>query len=216
MSAPKEPAKTFDPAFWHEHWREAAPGVVSSKPVHPSVLQEAESRPARSDSPTALDVGCGAGAEAFTLALAGWRVTAVDTSADALEIAAERAASLGLEERITWVQADATSWSPASTFDLVTCLYVHTLLPQPELLSRLASWVAPRGTLLMVGHAPGSPHHHHHGHPPEEAADQLEPLAAALARDSWSIRAARSSRTVSRNDGQPETLHDVVLRAGRR
>ena len=40
---------------------------------------------------TALDAGCGAGAEAIWLAAAGWQVTAADISSQSLARAAERA-----------------------------------------------------------------------------------------------------------------------------
>ncbi|MDQ3431318.1 MAG: class I SAM-dependent methyltransferase [Actinomycetota bacterium] len=52
---------------------------------------------------TALDVGCGEGADAIWLAERGWRVTAIDLSAVALERGAGRAAEVGADvaRRIT-------------------------------------------------------------------------------------------------------------------
>ncbi|MGO1524279.1 MAG: class I SAM-dependent methyltransferase [Nesterenkonia sp.] len=228
MSQAQEPEMTFDPTFWHEHWLSNGPSAASSTvPANPYVLQEARAHPdpnANGSSASALEVGCGAGNEALALAQAGWEVTAVDTSAEALRIAADRAAAQDLSERVTWVEADATSWSPQSHYDLVTCSYVHTPLPQAELLLRLAEWVAPGGTLLMVGHAPGHHGHHdhgehghsEHGHPPEEAADQLQPLADALNHHQWSVSTREVARTVALQDGPVKTLYDVVLRAERR
>lgn len=209
---------TFGPAFWHQHWRDAAPSAARSRaPVNPYVLQEASAHPDLADSaPSALDVGCGIGTEALALAQKGWIVTAVDTSAEALRMAAERAEVLGLAEKITWVEADITGWSPESHYDLVTSSYVHTRLSQPELLRRLAGWVTPGGTVLMVGHAPGHHNHGDHGHPPEEATDQLELLTDALDSRDWAIRAASTSRTVPLAGGETRILHDVVLRAERR
>lgn len=222
MSAEKEHPMTFEPAFWHQHWRDAAPSAARSRaPVNPYVLKEAGAHPDLADSaPSAMDVGCGIGTEALALAQIGWIVTAVDTSADALRIAAERAEVLDLAEKITWVEADITSWSPESQYDLVTSSYVHTRLPQPELLRRLAGWAAPGGTVLMVGHAPGHHNHGDHGHPPEEATDQLELLTDALSIGEWAVHTTKTSRTVPLADGQQKTqhktLHDVVLRAERR
>lgn len=209
---------TFDRAFWHDHWRDAdVSKAMSTAPVNPYVLQEASARPESAvAAPSALEVGCGTGNEALALAQAGWTVTALDTSADALRVAAERAEVRGLTDWITWVEADVTSWSPESAYDLVTCSYVHTLLPPPELLRRLAGWVAPGGALLMVGHAPGQHSHDDHGHPPAEATDQLEDLKATLTSSEWAVRTVKTSRTAPLADGQQKTLHDVVLRAERR
>lgn len=47
------------------------------------------------------------------------------------------------------------AWTPASrSFDLVSCLYVHVAGSVSEKGARLASGVAPGGTLLLVGHLP--------------------------------------------------------------
>ena len=45
---------------------------------------------------TALDVGCGEGADTIWLASLGWHVTAIDVSTVALDRAAEQAAAAGL------------------------------------------------------------------------------------------------------------------------
>jgi SAM-dependent methyltransferase len=64
-------------------------------------------------------VGSGDNYAAFALAGLGARVTSIDISAQQLQIAAERAAELGLE--ITFVQADAAAMDgiPSGEFDLV-------------------------------------------------------------------------------------------------
>ncbi len=54
----------------------------------------------------ALDLGCGGGTAAIYMAEHGWDVTGVDYVAQALEIAAERAAVAGTRPR--WVQGDVT------------------------------------------------------------------------------------------------------------
>jgi methylase of polypeptide subunit release factors len=66
----------------------------------------------------ALDVGTGTGVLAFVLARAGATVTASDLSPAALASAGADARRLGLEERITVVQADLF---PERSFDLVVC-----------------------------------------------------------------------------------------------
>ncbi|NLS09114.1 class I SAM-dependent methyltransferase [Nesterenkonia sp. MY13] len=186
-------------------------------PANPYVPQLA----ATVEPGTALEVGCGTGNEAIALAEAGWEVTAVETSAEALTRAKHRAQGVGPE--ISWVHADAITWEPSHGYDLVTCSYVHTLLPQPQLLSRLAGWVNPGGRLLMVAHAPGDGQDHHHGsdghdhgHPPEAARDAVEPLVSALDPRRWKVTGQEQSRRVSFGNGRERRLQDVVVSALRR
>ncbi|MDQ3579172.1 MAG: methyltransferase domain-containing protein [Actinomycetota bacterium] len=111
---------------------------------------------------TALDVGCGEGADAIWLARRGWNVTAVDVSQVALDRAAELAA--GVEVR--WLRLDLATSFPDGTFDLVSAHFLHSEveLPREEILRAAASAVAPGGVLLIVGHAgfPPGEHGHHH------------------------------------------------------
>jgi SAM-dependent methyltransferase len=108
----------------------------------------------------ALDAGCGHGAEALWLAARGWLVTAVDFSATALAQARSTAAGLGpdVAQRIHWVEGDLSTWRPeAGSYDLVVSLYVHMAGSVEERLARLATGVAPGGTLLLIGHLPIDP-----------------------------------------------------------
>lgn len=167
---------------------------------------------------TALDAGCGEGAEAGWLAGQGWRVTAVDIAASALRRAREYAAALGAEvaDRIDWVRADLTGWTPpAQRYDLVCAHYVHPATEGPDLLRRLAAAVAPGGTLLVVGHAPS---------PAGPAATtSVEETTAVLDPGRWEVQVAEvRSRTVAGahdhhgSHGHHGTLHDTVVRARRR
>src|SRR4029077_735284 len=114
---------------------------------------------------TALDVGCGEGADAIWLAARGWHVTGIDISTVALTRAATRAAEAGTDvaDRTRWRQVDLMSWRGSTStdgvgtaaFDLVSAQYMH--LPRPALRSvhgSLAAAVRPGGTLLIVGHHP--------------------------------------------------------------
>ncbi|WP_370121768.1 class I SAM-dependent methyltransferase [Arthrobacter sp. MW3 TE3886] len=96
---------------------------------------------------TALDAGCGTGAEATWLAARGWQVTGADISGAALAQAAERAEGQSAPGRVTWVEADLTSWAPGGRFDLVTTHYAHPAMPQLAFYERISHWVAPGGML---------------------------------------------------------------------
>lgn len=206
----------FDPAFWHRHWADAVQESEGSleppalRPPNPYTLSAAASVPTGS----VLDAGSGAGAGAIALARQGWRVTAVDTSPQALQLAATHSRKTDLAGSIEWIEADITQWQPGGGFDLVTCSHVHTSLPQPELLQRLAGWVNPLGSLVMVGHAPGH-HDADEDHPPESATNAREPLHAALDRAVWQVTTQTHTRSVPRGEGRAKTLHDVVLWARR-
>jgi 2-polyprenyl-3-methyl-5-hydroxy-6-metoxy-1,4-benzoquinol methylase len=108
----------------------------------------------------ALDAGCGHGAESLWLAGRGWTVTAVDFSPAALAHARATAIGLGpdVADRIDWVEDDLGTWTPdAGRYDLVVSLYVHVAGSVEEAVTRLATGVAPGGTLLLVGHLPIDP-----------------------------------------------------------
>lgn len=103
---------------------------------------------------TAVDLGCGEGADVLWLAAHGWQATGVDISATALARAAETAAAHGLTDRTTWVRADLADWHPDTTFDLVTASFLHSRieLPRAEILRRASSWVSPGGHLVVISH----------------------------------------------------------------
>ena len=146
----------FTPEFWDDRYR-SADHLWSGQPNAQLVAQTADLAPG-----TALDAGCGEGADAIWLARHGWTVTAVDVSAVALERAAGYAAAAGDEiaRRITWQQEDLRSWDPGpQRFDLVSAQFMH--LPGAELEAmhdRLAAAVRPGGTLLVVSHHPDDMH----------------------------------------------------------
>src|SRR3954470_15855763 len=170
---------------------------------------------------TALDVGCGEGADAVWLARRGWQVVAVDFAATALERGAAAAAAAGEEgaARIDWVRADVTRWTPEpAAFDLVSAQFMH--LPPDErraLNARLADAVRPGGTLLVVGHdfsdiAAGA-----HRPPEPERFFTAEEVAAGLDPDAWDVLVAEGRpRPAAVHEGHDIDVHDAVLRARRR
>ncbi|KQR63575.1 SAM-dependent methyltransferase [Arthrobacter sp. Leaf337] len=208
-------AHTFGKGYWERRWEQAhdaAPGGLGAGGPNPYLAQEAGGlAPGR-----ALDAGCGTGAEALWLASHGWEVTGADISAAALAQAAESAAKQSVRNGVTWVEADLTSWKPESRFDVVTTHYAHPAMPQLAFYQRIADWVAPGGTLLIVGHRHDHAATGHGSHPPAEATVTLADITGGLDPAMWSIDSARvETRTASGGGGHGAPLHDVVVRATR-
>lgn len=160
------------------------PGTRSSNRIRSWSRRRGNSRP-----DARWTAGCGEGTEALWLAEHGWRVTAVDLSEEVLRHARERSSA------VEWVCADLLSWAPDGQFDLVATHYVHAAGP---LFERLAEWVAPGGTLLVVGH------HHGELHPPESTITVHD---VGLAPEQWEITVAEN-RTRKVPGGE---LHDTIL-----
>lgn len=103
----------------------------------------------------ALDLGCGMGGNALWLALQGWRMTAVDISANALVRAEAHAATAGVAARLSFERHNLARSFPTGAFDLVSALYLQSPvgLPREQVLRKGAAAVAPGGLLLIVEHA---------------------------------------------------------------
>ena len=208
-------AAHFTQEFWDDRYRSAG-RLWSGEPNAQLVAQAADLPPGE-----ALDAGSGEGADAIWLASHGWTVTAVDVSEVALERAAEHAAAQGgqVAGRISWRHEDLLSWDPGpQRFDLVSAQFMH--LPSPELESlhrRLAAAVRPGGTLLIVTHHRDDLHANV-GRPGHlDLFPDAGQLAAALDPGDWEILVAGAiGRPATDLDGQPVTVTDSVLRAGRR
>ncbi|GAA0845244.1 bifunctional NAD(P)/FAD-dependent oxidoreductase/class I SAM-dependent methyltransferase [Streptosporangium amethystogenes subsp. fukuiense] len=205
----------FSEQAWEERYR-SRDAVWSGRPNPQLVAETADLPPG-----TALDVGCGEGADALWLAERGWRVTAADFATVALRRGAEHAEALGAEVagRIDWVHADLTGWAPdEGRFDLVTAHFMHLPKEQREALhTRLAAAVAPGGTLLIVGH---------HFSDLETTMPRLnvpemfftaEEVAHSLDPDLWDILVTDTRpRLADDPEGRQVTIHDAILRARRR
>lgn len=206
--------------FTREFWDERYGGreqVWSGRPNPQLVAHVSTLAPG-----TALDVGCGEGADAIWVAERGWTVTGVDVSPVGLQRAAGHAREAGqaIAERIDWRQADlfAENSEPFGAYELVSSQYLH--MP-PEMreraLGRLAASVSLGGSLLVVSH-----------HPADLEIPGLRPnvpelfytaseLAAQLDPQQWEIIAASApERRVPGPHGEPVTVHDAVLHARRR
>ena len=74
---------------------------------------------------SALEIGCGEGADVLWLAERGWRVTGLDLSATAIGRLTRQAERLGVASRVTGQVHDVGAGLPEGPFDLVTSFYVH-------------------------------------------------------------------------------------------
>jgi 2-polyprenyl-3-methyl-5-hydroxy-6-metoxy-1,4-benzoquinol methylase len=82
-----------------------------------------------------LEIGCGIGTDTINFARAGAQVTAVDLSRRSLDLAQQRAEVFGLQDRITFIEADAERLSEVvapAPYDLVYSFGVLHHTPKPE------------------------------------------------------------------------------------
>ena len=167
---------------------------------------------------SALDVGCGEGADAVWLAERGWSVTALDVSEVALARVRAHAAEAGLADRVATLHHDLMAGGPApGRYDLVSVFFFHVPAEQFDGFYRgQADLVAPGGTLLVVGHHPGDlatgvrqPHGPQLFFTPAQVVGLLD-------RGSWDpVTEAEPAREMDGPDG-PVTVRDSVVRAVRR
>ena len=202
----------FDEAFWDGRYR-AAPAIWSGKPNQQLVDEVSDLPPG-----TAIDVGCGEGADVAWLASRGWRVTGVEISQVALDRAETHAREAGLADRTTWLHLDATEDPLPGTYNLVSAHFVH-LRPgmRADLHRKLAAATAPGGPLLVVAHHPddlaaGVPR------PPfPELFFTADDVAAVLDPAEWTVDTSEArTRPWTDGEGREWTITDTVLRARRR
>lgn len=164
---------------------------------------------------TALDLGCGEGADAVWLARQGWRVTAVDISGVALERAAAHAKAEGIADgAIDWQRHDLAETFPEGTYDLVSAQFLHSPndMPRERILRAAAAAVAPGGVLLVVGHAgfpawQTAPHPRAHFPTPEEVLESLD-----LPEGAWEVVLTDEHERIQNDpDGRPTTRVDNTL-----
>ncbi|RSM84339.1 class I SAM-dependent methyltransferase [Kibdelosporangium aridum] len=190
----------MDEAFWDDMYRETT-RKWSGKPNPQLVTEASDLKPG-----TALDVGCGEGADAIWLAEHGWRVTGADVSSVALERAKEHSTE------VEWLHLDLTKEHAPDTYDLVTAHYVH-LKPKEDMVlvyKRIAEAVAPGGTLLIVGHDKQEMHRHEID-VPDDIFFGAEEITSLLSEDEWKVEVAET-RTLANPDHR---MYDFVFKASR-
>ncbi|MEU4671112.1 class I SAM-dependent methyltransferase [Amycolatopsis sp. NPDC023774] len=200
----------FDQDSWDERYR-SKPAIWSGRPNAQLVTEAADLRPG-----SALDAGSGEGGDAVWLAQNGWRVTAADFAATALDRGAAQAAELGVGDRIRWLTTDLTTWVPDEKYDLVTSHFLH--LPTAQrvpIFARLADAVAPGGTLLIVGHHPTDVEGAAHRPNVPDMFFLAEDVAATL-DESWESVVTDARERAHEIDGHEVSIRDTVLVARKR
>lgn len=208
--AANQATEMFEPESWDERYS-GTDDVWSGAPNLQLVTEVSNLMPG-----SALDVGCGEGADVIWLAQNGWTVTGADFSEKGLARAARYAEQAGVADRVDWWQVDARDFQAHERrYDLVTTHFLH---PREggmlDVVRRLCEAVAPSGHLLVVGHAP----------PPDAAVPADDPrrkpmflaeqLLPALPRDFQVVVVEQRPRTVTR-EGKTFAIDDSTLLARR-
>jgi cyclopropane fatty-acyl-phospholipid synthase-like methyltransferase len=102
----------------------------------------------------ALDLGCGTGTNAMTMAQYGWDVVGVDFSARAIHTARRKAKSSALE--ITFIRGDVIDLKGIQgSFDLILdigCFHTLSLRSQQKYKENLKQFLRSGGTFLLYTH----------------------------------------------------------------
>ncbi|PJJ54256.1 methyltransferase family protein [Mumia flava] len=215
MSATHQhPDPTTDPtAFWEDRYRDSD-RIWSGNP-NPLLVREASDL-----SPgTALDLGCGEGADAVWLASRGWQVTGIDIAQVALDRAATHATDAGVAERITWERHVLGETFPDGSYDLVSAQFLQSpvALDTDGVLRRAADAVAVGGTLLVVMHAGWPSWAREEDHPFHATFPTIQEVLDVLALgDDWRIDTVEAVEKPSVSpDGVPGIRADNLWRATR-
>jgi 2-polyprenyl-6-hydroxyphenyl methylase / 3-demethylubiquinone-9 3-methyltransferase len=96
-----------------------------------------------------LDVGCGGGLLAESLARAGAQVTAIDLAPGMIEVARLHAAESGLSIDYRLAAAEELARESPQAFDVLTCMEMLEHVPQPAaMVATLAQLLVPGGALF--------------------------------------------------------------------
>jgi 2-polyprenyl-6-hydroxyphenyl methylase/3-demethylubiquinone-9 3-methyltransferase len=97
-----------------------------------------------------IDVGCGGGVLSEAMARAGARVTGIDASSAAIEIARLHAEHSALAIDYRCEDAEDTAHREAASYDLVTCMELLEHVPNPgALIQTCATLVKPGGSIIF-------------------------------------------------------------------
>jgi SAM-dependent methyltransferase len=201
-----------DATYWDTRYAEST--AVWSGNANVALVQEVSDLTAG----TALDLGCGEGADAIWLASRGWQVTATDISAVALAKAATRAAEAGVS--IDFQQHDLGTSFPAGRYDLVSAqfLYPRGDVSREQILLAAVRAVAPGGILLIEGHQDFGPFaEQHRAHGDVSFPEPQDVVAGLRLTDGeWQVlRCEKHDRVQNGPDGEPAHRTDSTIKVRR-
>ena len=136
-----------DAAFWDRIARKYAAQPVKNVPAYETTLER--TRAYLNPSDHALEVGCGTGSTALTLANAVARITATDISSNMIEIARGKARDQGVDN-VDFHPAtlDADRFADAS-FDAVLAFnFLHLVRDVPAAVGRVHRLLKPGGVFI--------------------------------------------------------------------
>ncbi|WNZ06383.1 class I SAM-dependent methyltransferase [Streptomyces sp. 11x1] len=200
--------------FWEDRYRDSD-RIWSGRPNPLLVREVSDLTPG-----SALDLGCGEGADVVWLATRGWQVTGVDISQTALDRAAAHAAAEGVAEHVRWERHELGCTFPEGAYDLVSAQFLQSpvALDQDRVLRRAAGAVVLGGTLLVVMHG-GWPSWHR---VTDQSADTAFPTfqqvlnTIALPSDAWHVETLEAvERPCPSPTGHPGTRRDNIWRLTR-
>jgi len=213
--SPEDPAQ-----HWNQRYREAQ--RLWSGNVNAALPRLVE----RLQPGTALDLGCGEGADVIWLAQRRWQATGVDISTVAIQRAAEAARTHGLtENQVRFEVGDVTTWHSAKRYDLVVAAFLHShgVFDRKAALRTAKDHVTDGGTLVVISHATFPPwakaqhddaDHERSEHEPATPESELEFLQLNPA--DWTVEVAEvQSRQAIGPEGQQAELDDTVIMARR-
>jgi cyclopropane fatty-acyl-phospholipid synthase-like methyltransferase len=191
--------------FWNATYSER-PTIWSGRPNAQLVAEAAVLSPG-----SALDVGCGEGADAVWLAQRGWDVTAVDISSVAIDRARQHALDAGVE--VTFEVRDLMTAPPSrASYDLVSAQFFHLADPERSIFMRaLGDATRPGGRLLVVGHCVTP------SMPPTNLDRFFTPdeITALFSPDEWMTEVAETRDRTGMHHGEMTDLTDAVVRLRR-
>jgi len=211
QQSPEDPAQQWDqryreaPRLWSGSVNAALAKLVGQ--LHPG---------------TALDLGCGEGADVVWLAEQGWQTTGVDISSVAIQRAEDAARTRGIsEQQARFEVGDVTKWRSPERYDLVVAAFLHShgVFDRKAALATAKDHVANDGNLVIISHATFPPwaktqhddtDHEHPGH--ESATPETELELLELDPAHWTVEVAQiQSRQATGPEGQQAELDDTVI-----
>mgnify|MGYP002780537005 CR=1 FL=1 len=101
-------------------------------------------------NPRVADIGCGGGILAEAMAAAGARVTGIDLSQLSIDIAAQHAASGGLDIDYRLMDVEALAAERPGHYDVVTCMEMLEHVPHPgQVIAQCAQLLKPGGVAVF-------------------------------------------------------------------